>query len=155
MSEAVNAVNSRLRCRDLMTKSVRTATASTTLRDIAVMMREGDMGAVPLVDGGRLVGIVTDRDIVVRAVAEGKTSDSPVGDVMTTDLVTAAPDDFVFEAARKMGDRQVRRLPIVDENGALAGIIAMADVALSTEDDEQIAETLEDISSGSSFWNKN
>lgn len=137
-----------------MTKNVRTATREMSLRDAAAMMREGDMGAVPVVDNGRLVGIVTDRDIVVRAVSEGKTADTPVGEVMTTELFTVAPDDFVFEAIRLMGDKQVRRVPVVSEDGTLAGIIAMADVALESEDEIQIAETLEEISSGSAFWSK-
>jgi CBS domain-containing protein len=73
---------------------------------------------------------------------------------MTGDLFTVRPDDFVFEAIRLMGDKQVRRLPVVGTNGELQGIIAMADVALETEDEREIAETLEEISSGSSFWKK-
>jgi len=137
-----------------MTKNVRTTSSTSALREVAAIMRDGDVGAVPVVDDGRLVGIVTDRDIVVRAIAEGMTADSAVNLAMTTDLVTVKPDDYVFEAARLMGDKQVRRLPVVDSDGSLAGIIAMADVALSSEDEEQIAETLEEISSGSSFWNK-
>jgi len=119
------------------------------------MMRDGEMGAVPVVDGGKLIGIVTDRDIVVRAVADGKTADTPIGEVMTTELFTVTPDDFVFEAIHLMGDKQVRRVPVINNNGELAGIIAMADVALETEDEREIAETLEEISSGASFWGKN
>jgi len=137
-----------------MTKSVKTATRHMSLRDVAVLMRDGDMGAVPVIDNGKLIGIVTDRDIVVRSIAEGKSADSPVGEAMTAELFTVAPDDFVFEAIRLMGDKQVRRVPVVGENGELAGIIAIADVALETEDEREIAETLEEISSGSSFWQK-
>ncbi len=154
MSEAVKTIGSRIRCSELMTKNVRTTSPSSSLNDVAGIMREIDVGAVPVVDAGRLVGIVTDRDIVIRAIADGKASDSPVIVAMTTVLVTVSPDDYVFEAARLMGDKQVRRLPVIDADGSLAGIIAMADVALSMEDEEQIAETLEEISSGSSFWNK-
>ena len=154
MANAVTAADSRIRCRDLMTTNIRTATPETTLREAAQMMREGDVGAVPVVENGRLVGIITDRDVVIRAVADGKPADSPVTDAMTRELVTAAPDDFVFAAARLMGDKQVRRLPIVDADGSLVGILAMADVALSMDDEQQIAETLEEISSGSSFWQK-
>lgn len=138
-----------------MTKNVRTATRETSLREAAVMMRDGDMGAVPVVEGDRLVGIVTDRDIVVRAIAEGRDSETPVGQAMTSELFTVAPEDFAFQAIRLMGDKQIRRIPVVDGNGALAGIIAMADVALETEDEREIAETLEEISSGASFWKKN
>ena len=145
---------SRLKCREIMTTNVRTASPETTLRDVGGMMRDGDMGAVPIVNDGKLVGIVTDRDIVVRGVAEGKTPDSTVEEVMTTELFTVSPDDFVFEAIRLMGDKQVRRMPVVDDDGKLAGIIAMADVALQTEDEREIAEALEEISSGAGFWGK-
>ena len=154
MTEAESTAISRLRASEIMTKSVRTATHEMSLRDVAAMMRDGDMGAVPVVDEGKLIGIVTDRDIVVRAVAESKTADTPIGEVMTTELFTVAPDDFVFEAIRLMGDKQVRRIPVVSEDGSLAGIIAMADIALEMEDQQEIAETLEEISSGSAFWSK-
>jgi CBS domain-containing protein len=137
-----------------MTKNVRTASPALTLRDVAVLMRDGDMGAVPVVDDGKLTGIVTDRDIVVRCIAEGKDSSTTVAEAMTNELFTVSPDDFVFEAIRLMGDKQVRRIPVVGENGELAGIIAMADVALETEDELEIAETLEEISSGAGFWKK-
>jgi CBS domain-containing protein len=145
---------SRMKCREIMTTNVRTASPDTRLRDVAVMMREGDMGAVPVVNDGKLVGIVTDRDIVVRGVAERKTADSTVAEVMTTELFTVSPEDFVFEAIRFMGDKQVRRMPVVDAEDKLAGIIAMADVALQTEDEREIAEALEEISSGAAFWGK-
>jgi CBS domain-containing protein len=112
------------------------------------------MGSIPVVEDGKLVGIVTDRDIVVRSIADGKDADSPVSNAMTTEIFSVGPDDFVFEAIRLMGDKQVRRVPVVDENGALAGIIAMADIALEMEDEREIAETLEEISSGSAFWSK-
>jgi len=155
MSEAEQTAISRLRCREIMTKNVRTATREMTLREVAAMMRDGDMGAVPVVDNGVAVGIVTDRDIVVRVVAEGKDTATPIGEAMTAELFTVGPDDFVFEAIRLMGDKQVRRLPVVGAGGELAGIIAMADIALETEDEREIAETLEEISSGASFWKKN
>ena len=155
MSEIEQPAISRMRCREMMTKNVRTATRDMSLSDVAVMMRDGDMGAVPIVDDGKLTGIVTDRDIVIRVVAEGKDAVTPAADAMTTELFTVAPDDFVFEAIRLMGDKQVRRVPVVNPDGTLAGIIAMADVALDTEDEYQIAETLEEISSGSAFWKKN
>lgn len=154
MTEAESTAISRLRASEIMTKSVRTATREMSLREVAAMMRDGDMGAVPVVDAGKLIGIVTDRDIVVRAVAESKTADTPIGEVMTTELFTVAPDDFVFEAIRLMGDKQVRRIPVVSSDGSLAGIIAMADVALEMEDEQEIASTLEEISSGSAFWSK-
>ena len=149
-----SAARSRIRCRDIMAKSVTTATRANTLRDAALMMRDGDMGSVPVVEDGKLVGIVTDRDIVVRSIADGKDASASVAEAMTTDIFSVRPDDFVFEAIRLMGDKQVRRVPVVDENGTLAGIIAMADIALEMEDQQELADALEEISSGSGFWSK-
>jgi CBS domain-containing protein len=154
MTEAETTAISRMRASEIMTKNVRTAAPTATLREVAAMMRDGDMGAVPIVDNGKLIGIVTDRDIVVRAVSESKSADSPISEAMTTELFTVSPDDFVFEAIRLMGDKQVRRIPVINTDGSLAGIIAMADVALEMEDEREIAETLEEISSGASFWKK-
>jgi CBS domain-containing protein len=152
MTESPRAA--RLRCSEIMASNVRTATRTTSLQDVAAMMRDGDMGSVPVVEDGSLIGIVTDRDIVVRSVAEGKDPSSTVDQAMTTEIYSVRPDDFVFEAIRLMGDKQVRRVPVVDDSGKLAGIISMADVALEMEDQQEIAEALEEISSGSSFWSK-
>ena len=154
MSEKTFTENARRRCREIMTRNVTTANRETSIKDVAILMRDGDMGAMPIVENGKLVGIVTDRDIVVRGVAENKASDTPIGDVMTTEIFSVKEDDFAFEAIRLMGDKQVRRVPIINEAGELVGIIAMADVALETEDEREIAETLEEISSGKGFWKK-
>jgi CBS domain-containing protein len=154
MTEAERSAISRMRCREIMTKTLRTATPDMSVGQVAAIMRDGDMGAVPIVDNGMLSGIVTDRDIVVRVVAEGKGADTAVSEAMTTELFTVRPDDFVFQAIRLMGDKQVRRVPVINEKGELAGIISMADVALETEDERQIAETLEEISSGTAFWSR-
>lgn len=154
MSEPESNPISRRRCREIMTGNVRTVASDTSVREVSVLMRESDIGAVPVVDADKLVGIVTDRDIVVRVVAEGGVASTPVREAMTTEIFSVGPDDFVFEAIRLMGDKQVRRVPVVDATGNLIGIIAMADVALETEDEREIAETLEEISSGSAFWSK-
>ena len=154
MTQDEAAAISRQKCSEIMTKSVKTAGRNMSVRDVAAMMRDGDMGSVPVVEDGKLVGIVTDRDIVVRSLADGKGPETPVSEAMTTEIFSVKPDDFVFEAVRLMGDRQVRRIPVVSEDGQLAGIIAMADVALEMEDEREIAETLEEISSGSAFWSK-
>jgi CBS domain-containing protein len=146
----------RRRCRDIMTRNLTTAKREMTLQQVAQLMREGDMGAVPVVDDvNKLVGILTDRDIVVRAVADAKNAENTtVDDVMTSEVFAMRPDDFVFQAIRLMGDKQVRRVPVVSEEGTLQGILAMADIALEMEDEREIAEALEDISSGSAFWQK-
>lgn len=157
MSENEAAAKRRLRCRDIMTKNLTTASREMTLQEVAQMMRDGDFGVLPVVakETGRLAGIITDRDIVVRAVAAGKSvTETTVGETMTGELYTVRPDDFAFAAARLMGERQVRRVPVVDDQGVLQGIVSMADIALEMEDEREIAETLEDISSGAGFWNK-
>lgn len=157
MSEIEAAAKRRLRCRDIMTKNLTTASREMSLQAVAQMMKDGDFGVLPVVekDTNLLVGILTDRDIVVRAVAEGRNvTEATVGETMSDKLFTAKPDDFAFEAARTMGERQVRRIPIVNDAGVLQGIIAMADIALEMEDEREIAETLEDISSGAGFWKK-
>ena len=154
MNEKTFSENARRRCREIMTGNVRTANREMSLQDVARLMREGDMGAMPVVEDNKLVGIVTDRDIVVRAIAEGQNASTKIGDIMTTEIFSVKPGDFVFEAIRLMGDKQVRRIPVINESGELAGIIAMADIALEMEDEREIAETLEEISSGKAFWNK-
>jgi CBS domain-containing protein len=153
MSENEDA-KQRTRCREIMSTRLKTATRAMSLSEVALLMREGDMGALPVVEDGRLVGIVTDRDIVVRAVAEGKDASTPIGEAMTSEVFYVRPDDFAFEAIRLMGDKQVRRIPVVGDDDKLVGIIAIADVALEMEDEREIAETLEEISSGAGFWNK-
>ena len=158
MSETALNSKSRVRCREIMTKQVSTVTPEMSLYDAAKRMKEGDIGVLPVVenDTNKLVGIITDRDIVVRVVAEEKiVRETLVGEVMTTEVFTAKPEDFAFEAIRTMGDKQVRRIPIVSEEGVLQGIVSMADVALEMEDEREIAETLEEISSGKAFWRKN
>ncbi len=154
MDEKTFSENVRRRCHEIMTGNVKTANREMSLQEVASLMREGDMGAMPVIENDKLVGIVTDRDIVVRAIAKGQDSTTKIGDVMTTEIFSVKPDDFVFEAIRLMGDKQVRRIPVVTESGELAGIIAMADIALEMEDEREIAETLEEISSGASFWRK-
>ena len=137
-----------------MSSNLTTATADMSLIDAAKLMSGGDMGCLPVVEGEKLVGLVTDRDIVVRGVAEGMTPDTPLTEVMTSVIFSVKPDDIVFDAVRLMGEKQIRRVPVIDDNGDLKGIIAMADIALELDDRREVDETLEDISSGISFWNK-
>jgi len=157
MSETKIAAKSRIKCSEIMSKNVSTATREMSLQAVAKILKEGDIGILPIVESETniLIGLVTDRDIVIRAVADGKNViETNVGEVMSTELFAARPGDFAFEAVRTMGDKQVRRVPIVDEEGVLQGIVSMADIALEMEDQQEIAETLEEISSGEAFWRK-
>jgi CBS domain-containing protein len=152
----MESTKSRIKCREIMTSNVSVGTVEMSLQDVAKLMKDKDIGVLPIVETGtnKLLGIVTDRDIVVRAIADAKESSTKVSDVMTTELFTAKPDDFAFNAIRTMGEKQVRRVPIVNDDGILQGIVSMADVALEMEDEREIAETLEEISSGKAFWSK-
>jgi CBS domain-containing protein len=139
------------------------------------MMKEEDTGVIPVVEyptagngrtnveethkdnrtygRGKLIGLITDRDIVIRAVAEDKECPTTrAEEIMTTDIYTSRPNDRVVEVIRKMGQKQVRRIPVTGEDGRLLGMISMADIAIETEADQELADALEEISKGSSFW---
>jgi CBS domain-containing protein len=116
--------------RDLMTKNPCAIDADKPVAYAAKMMRDEDVGLAPIVEGQRLIGTLTDRDIAIRVVAEGKDPQTTiVRDVATTRLVTIDPDQDLDEALRMMAQNQVRRLPVVEEDGRLAGVLAQADVA--------------------------
>ncbi|MFP5261975.1 MAG: CBS domain-containing protein [Blastocatellia bacterium] len=136
-----------LRCSDIMTKDVTACAPTTPLREVADKMDDDNVGVIPVVENGRLVGIVTDRDIVCRVLAEGRdTRSTPASEAMSEDLVTCTPDDSIHEAIRKMSEHQIRRIPICDMNGRLRGIISMADLALEAENDRELAQAMEQIS---------
>jgi len=131
--------------KDAMTADVKVARPSQSLSDAASLMKEEDVGSVPVVDGERLVGVLTDRDIVVRGIADGSDPRSvQVGDIASRDIVTVRPDDDLDEALRLMGQHQVRRLPVVDE-GQLVGVLAQADVAHEAKD-KDVGQVVEEIS---------
>ena len=133
------------RIRDVMTSNPAAAEPSTTVLDAAKVMAAEDVGPVPIVEGERLVGVVTDRDLVVRVLAEGRDpSSTTIGEIASSDLVTVQPDSDLSEAVQLMSRHQVRRLMVV-ENGRLVGIVAQADVARSAEE-EQTGEVVQDIS---------
>jgi CBS domain-containing protein len=135
--------------RDAMTPGVQSITPDQTLAAAAATMAANDVGSLPVVDGARLVGMLTDRDIVMRAVAAGAdTQTLTVGDVASRTVHTVEPDQDLEEALREMADHQVRRLPVV-ENGDLVGILAQADVAIVAKD-KLAGEMLADISQPSS-----
>jgi CBS domain-containing protein len=131
--------------RDTMTTDPRSITPRDAVVEAARLMRDEDIGSLPVVEEGRLVGMLTDRDIAVRVVAEGRSSDSTtVGEVLSPDPVAARPDQDLDEALHLMAQHQVRRLPVVEED-RLVGILAQADVALE-EKEKKIGELVESIS---------
>jgi len=138
-----------MKVRELMTTEPITVEPKATLGEVATLMKQKDCGSIPVVEGRRLVGIVTDRDIVVRGVAAGKDPKTQrVSEVMSADPVTVGPDDDVTEAEKKMADRQIRRLPVV-EGGKLVGIIVTAHIARAGNE-RKVGETLKEISAATS-----
>ena len=130
--------------REVMSTDVACANCGDTLQSAAQQMAEINIGSLPVKDGERLVGIVTDRDIVLRAVAKGYSPDQPVEDAMTDRLVTVAPDASLEEAARVMSEKQIRRLYVTDGD-RLAGVISLGDLAVEARG-EQAGEALTEIS---------
>jgi len=133
--------------REVMTPNPRSVSPNDSIQNAACIMRDEDAGAVPVVDNGRAVGIVTDRDIVVRVVAEGGQLNGPVRDIVTGSLVSATPDMSTREAAELMSEHQIRRLPVV-ENDRLVGIVSIGDLAVKEGKDGRIGDTLQHISEG-------
>jgi CBS domain-containing protein len=131
--------------KEVMTRDVRACEPNATVAEAAKVMAKEDVGPVPIVEDGRLVGIVTDRDIVVRVVAEGRDPNSTrVREIASTELVTVAPDDDLDEALNLLASSQVRRLPVV-EGDRLVGIVAQADIARLGKD-KKTGEVVEEIS---------
>jgi CBS domain-containing protein len=129
-----------------MTTRPRAVTPETPVRQVAELMESEDVGVIPVVEGDQLVGVVTDRDIVVRAVAKGKDpSGLPVREVASRDLVTLDPDRDLSDALRLMAQHQVRRLPVVDEDNRLLGVVSQADVAMAAKE-KHAGEMVGDIS---------
>src|ERR687896_1856102 len=132
--------------KDSMTANPCSIDADKSVAYAAKMMKDEDVGLAPIVEGDRLVGTLTDRDIAIRVVAEGRDPEStPVRDVASTDLVTVDPQQDFDEALRLMAQHQVRRLPVVEEDGRLVGILAQADVA-QQGDDKKTGQVVEQIS---------
>jgi CBS domain-containing protein len=132
--------------RDVMTARPRCAAPDTPLSEVAQLMEAQDVGAIPVLDGDRLAGMITDRDIVLRAVARGK---DPRGmassEISSGELVTVGPDHDLSDALHLMAQHQVRRLPVVDDQNQLVGMVSQADVALEAKD-KSVGEMLADIS---------
>lgn len=136
----------------MMTSNPACVTPEDTARDAARLMKERNCGCLPVVENHeskRLVGVVTDRDLAMRALAEGKGADTMISQLMSRDPSCCSPDTDVREVERIMAERQVRRVPIVDSTGRCAGIVSQADLALSKDEvvtDRQVARTVERIS---------
>ena len=133
--------------RDVMTTNPRCVSPNDSIQIAARIMKEEDTGVVPIVDNGRPVGVITDRDIVVRAVADGSQANKPVREIASSDLVCATPDMSTREATRIMSERQIRRLPVV-EGDRLVGIVSLGDIAVKEGKDSRTGDTLESISEG-------
>ena len=130
---------------EVMTRDVATVQADQTAQEAATFMLQGDAGSIPVTDGDRLIGMITDRDIAVRGVAKGHGPDTPVRDLMTSGLICAREDDDIDEVATKMSEAQVRRLPVIDRSENLVGIVSLGDLARET-DGEGAHEALEGVS---------
>ncbi|MCA0356835.1 MAG: CBS domain-containing protein [Proteobacteria bacterium] len=131
---------------DAMTSQVSVARPSDTVRQVAETMAKVDSGVVPVVDDGKVVGLVTDRDIVLRVVAEGRSFDSAVSEVMSDgEVLSVKEDDVLADATAKMANHQVRRLVVLNDSGNLTGILSLGDVA-KDYGAKQVGKTLEEIS---------
>jgi len=117
---------------ELMTTDVETVSADQTAREAASFMLRADAGSIPVCEGDKVIGMITDRDIAVRGVAEGRGPDTPVSELMSDGIICAREDDDVQEVARRMSEQQVRRLPVLDAEERLVGIVSLGDLTRET-----------------------
>ena len=134
-----------MQIREVMTQNVHTISPDSTLRDAAMEMSKIDAGILPVSDGNRLIGMITDRDIAIRGIGHGLGPDARVGDVMTHDVRYCFDDQDLEDVSDNMGDIQVRRLPVVDRNKRLVGIVSLGDLATSTSGALPAAEALRGV----------
>ena len=135
-----------MKIRDCMTRDVRMVRPDQTIREAAHMMAELDIGALPVQDNDRLVGMITDRDIAVRAVAEGRGADTQIRDVMTNEIKYCYEDQTIDEVTRNMGEQRLRRLPVLNRNKRLVGILSLGDLAREESSQDEAGEALCGIS---------
>lgn len=137
-----------MRVQEIMSREIDAVSPETTLRDAAERMQSLDVGVLPVCDNDRLVGVITDRDITVRATADGLDPfATQVGEVMSrNDLIVCLYDEDIEEATQKMRDHQIRRLPVLDRDHRLVGILALEDLALTPEKSDSSTETLKAVS---------
>jgi CBS domain-containing protein len=136
-----------MKIRDVMTPNPRTVSPDDTVQTAARIMQSEDTGAVPVVTDGHVLAVVTDRDIVVRVVAEGGSVNSPVRAIASSEVICASPEMSTREASELMSEHQIRRLPVV-ENDVLVGIVSIGDIAVKENKDSRTGDTLERISEG-------
>ena len=134
-----------MKVREAMTAQVATATPATTIAEVARTMAQIESGAVPVMDEGKVVGLITDRDIVIRVVAKSGALDGPISEVMSDGIESCNEDDNVADAAAKMGAHQIRRLVVLNDKGGLAGILSLGDIA-QDYGAKAVGKTLEEIS---------
>ena len=132
--------------KDLMSRDVKVISPDMSIKEAAIEMRDGDFGMMPVGENDRMIGTLSDRDIVIRAVADGLDADTKVRDVMSEGVAWAYEDDSVENAAMIMSEWQVRRLPVVDRDKRLVGIVALGDFAVESSDIQPVAEALSEIS---------
>jgi CBS domain-containing protein len=132
--------------KDVMSRDVKLVTPETTIREAAQQMRDGDFGMLPVAENDRMIGAISDRDIAIRAVADDKGPATTVREVMSEGICWAYEDESVEQAAKIMSDRQVRRLPVVNREKRLVGIVALGDFAVDSSEIEPAAEALSGIS---------
>ena len=130
---------------EVMTSDVQTVSPDQTAREAAAFMLRAEAGSIPVTEGEKVVGMITDRDIAVRGVAEGRGPDTPVRDLMTDHIICARADDNVDDIARRMSEEQVRRLPVLDEDDRLCGIVSLGDLAREARG-EEAHQALEGVS---------
>ncbi|MBE5820962.1 MAG: CBS domain-containing protein [Clostridiales bacterium] len=135
-----------LKVKDLMTKNVEFVMPDATISEVAQIMEQSDVGIVPVCDEEkRLVGVITDRDIVIRNVAKNR-GDIKVEEIMSKRITTASPNEDIYNISKKMAKHRIRRIPIVEENNVLVGVVSIGDIAAKTEYNMEIAEALTEIS---------
>ena len=134
-----------MKVRDVMSSDVQVARAGDSLQEVATRMARGDFGFMPVADGDRLIGTITDRDITIRAVAGGAACTAPVVEYITRDPHTVRADEDLKSVLDAMGDKQIRRLPVLDKDDRLVGVVSLGDLSTRVKE-KHAGETLEDIS---------
>ena len=132
--------------KDVMSKDVQVISPDDTVLEVAQKMRDGNFGMMPVAENDRMVGAISDRDIVIRAIADGMGTDATVRDVMSTGIIWAFEDESVDQAAKLMSEHQIRRLPIVNADKRLVGIVALGDFAVVSADIKAAGHALSEIS---------